>query len=98
MSHPQVCVLAACALNQWALDFDGNLARSLLSFRRARDAGAAYRLGPELETCGYGCGDHFLEADTYAHSWEVLAAMLQSPDCSDIIGDVGMFVMLHFTS
>jgi NAD+ synthase (glutamine-hydrolysing) len=30
-------------------------------------------VGPELEVCGYGCEDHFLELDTVEHAWEVLA-------------------------
>lgn len=41
--------LAVCTLNQWALDFEGNLERILLSIEEARDAGATYRTGPELE-------------------------------------------------
>jgi NAD+ synthase (glutamine-hydrolysing) len=53
--------LATCALNQWALDFDGNLKRILKSIKLAKEAGACYRLGPELEITGYGCNDHFLE-------------------------------------
>lgn len=68
--------LATCNLNQWALDFEGNLERVLLSIRRAKATGARYRLGPELELCGYGCEDHFLESDTYLHCDESLARLL----------------------
>lgn len=68
--------LATCNLNQWALDFEGNLERVLLSIRRAKATGARYRLGPELELCGYGCEDHFLESDTYLHCNESLASLL----------------------
>ncbi|CAM9696941.1 unnamed protein product, partial [Heterosigma akashiwo] len=53
--------VATCNLNQWALDFDGNLERILQSIREAKAKGAKYRLGPELEICGYGCEDHYLE-------------------------------------
>ena len=56
--------LATCSLNQWALDFAGNLARTRRSIAAALARGAAYRLGPELELCGYGCEDHLLEPDT----------------------------------
>ena len=42
---------------------------------------------------GYGCEDHFLEQDTFAHSWECLAAILESNATADIIVDVGMPVM-----
>jgi NAD+ synthase (glutamine-hydrolysing) len=38
--------VAACNLNQWALDFDGNLERIKESIRRAKSQHATYRLGP----------------------------------------------------
>ena len=69
----RLATVATCALNQWALDFDGNLARTTESVRLAKQAGATYRLGPELELPGYGCEDHFNELDTERHSWEVRA-------------------------
>lgn len=68
--------VAACNLDQWALDFDGNLGRVLRSIRKAKALGARYRLGPELELCGYGCEDHFLEHDTFLHCDQSLAAIL----------------------
>ncbi len=89
-------------LDQWALDFDGNFSRILLSIKRAKELGAKYRLGPELEiwfvwedfeanvASGYGCSDHFYENDTYLHSWQVLAKLLQDPRTKDILCDVGM--------
>jgi hypothetical protein len=64
--------VATCNLNQWALDFDGNMERILQSCQEAKQKGATYRLGPELEISGYGCEDHFLEQDTFAHCWESL--------------------------
>lgn len=39
---------------------------------------------------GYGCLDHFLEADTELHSWESLAEIIAHPDCQDILLDIGM--------
>ena len=66
----KLLTLAVCNLNQWALDFDGNCKRILESIRIAKERGATYRLGPELEVCGYGCEDHYLEADTLYHSWQ----------------------------
>lgn len=68
--------VAACNLDQWALDFDGNLDRVLRSIRQAKTMGARYRLGPELELCGYGCQDHFLEHDTFLHCDQSLVAIL----------------------
>ncbi|XP_060033251.1 glutamine-dependent NAD(+) synthetase [Erinaceus europaeus] len=85
--------VATCALNQWALDFEGNLQRILRSIEIAKQKGARYRLGPELEICGYGCWDHFYEPDTLLHSLQVLAALLEAPATQDIVCDVGMPVM-----
>ncbi|KAJ6667101.1 hypothetical protein lerEdw1_017079 [Lerista edwardsae] len=85
--------VATCALNQWALDFDGNLERILKSIEIAKSKGARYRLGPELEICGYGCSDHYYESDTLLHSFQVLAKLLESPATQDMICDVGMPVM-----
>jgi len=41
--------VATCNLNQWALDFDGNLERIKDSIRQAKAKGAKYRLGPVSE-------------------------------------------------
>lgn len=85
--------LATCTLNQWAMDFKGNYQRILESIKQAKEKGATYRCGPELEITGYSCGDHFYESDTLLHSWEVLAKLLQDSICRDMIVDVGMPVM-----
>ncbi|CAL1604529.1 unnamed protein product [Knipowitschia caucasica] len=87
--------LATCSLNQWALDFEGNLERILKSIEIAKEKGAKYRLGPELEICGYGCADHYFESDTLLHSFEVLQKLLESAMTKDIICDVGMPIMHH---
>ncbi|KAJ3136152.1 Glutamine-dependent NAD(+) synthetase [Physocladia obscura] len=60
----ETVTLAVCTLNQWALDFQGNYSRIVESITRAKAAGAAYRLGPELEISGYGCNDHFYESES----------------------------------
>uniref|UniRef100_A0A8C7DT22 Glutamine-dependent NAD(+) synthetase n=1 Tax=Oncorhynchus kisutch TaxID=8019 RepID=A0A8C7DT22_ONCKI len=88
-------ILATCSLNQWALDFDGNVERILRSIAIAKSQGAKYRLGPELEICGYGCADHFYESDTLLHCFQVLRKLLESPVTQDIICDVGMPIMHH---
>ncbi|MBE2198067.1 MAG: NAD(+) synthase [Anaerolinea sp.] len=89
----QLTTLATCNLNQWALDFEGNLQRIAESIRIAKTRGARYRLGPELEIPGYGCQDAFLEGDTLRHSWECLAQLLDSDLTDDILCDVGMPIM-----
>ncbi|KAI8100054.1 uncharacterized protein BX664DRAFT_322756 [Halteromyces radiatus] len=86
----RLITVATCSLNQWALDFEGNLQRILESIRIAKERGARLRVGPELEITGYGCQDHFLEGDTYLHSWEVLASILKSEEAKDMILDIGM--------
>ncbi|XP_064628246.1 glutamine-dependent NAD(+) synthetase-like [Lineus longissimus] len=85
--------LATCSLNQWAMDFEGNMQRIIKSIVLSKEKGATVRLGPELEVTGYGCGDHFSESDTFLHSWQVLAEILNHPSCTDIICDIGMPVM-----
>ena len=52
-SSPSTIVkLATCNINQFAMDFQGNLERTKESIRQAKAQGARYRLGPELETTG----------------------------------------------
>ncbi|KAF5302935.1 hypothetical protein FQA39_LY02115 [Lamprigera yunnana] len=85
--------IACATLNQWALDFEGNRERILESILEAKEMGARFRVGPELEVSGYSCEDHFYESDTFLHSWEVLLDLLISPLCKDILVDVGMPVM-----
>ncbi|KAK3246447.1 Glutamine-dependent NAD(+) synthetase [Cymbomonas tetramitiformis] len=91
----RLITVATCNLNQWAMDFAGNLERISESIENAKKAGAAYRIGPELEIPGYGCEDHFLEEDTIEHSWESLVKILEGDLTKDIVCDIGMPVM-HF--
>eukprot|EP00192_Tetraselmis_astigmatica_P007759 CAMPEP_0117672142 /NCGR_PEP_ID=MMETSP0804-20121206/13736_1 /TAXON_ID=1074897 /ORGANISM="Tetraselmis astigmatica, Strain CCMP880" /LENGTH=695 /DNA_ID=CAMNT_0005480703 /DNA_START=32 /DNA_END=2119 /DNA_ORIENTATION=- len=86
-------VLATVALNQWAMDFEGNLARVVASIQEAKAKGAKYRLGPELELPGYGCEDHFIEQDTVEHSWECLLEIMKGGYTADIVCDIGMPVI-----
>jgi len=88
--------VATCALNQWALDFDGNSDRIIASIVEAKAQGAKYRLGPELEISAYGCEDHFHEIDTFNHSAESLAGILKGDATNGILCDIGMAV-LHNT-
>ena len=56
----------------------------------SKEKGASYRLGPELEVSGYGCGDHYLEGDTLLLCLQSLAQLLAAPETRDIVCDVGM--------
>lgn len=90
MPHGVTARVAASTLNQWALDFDGNLQRTIDSCNEAKQLGARYRVGPELELSGYGCEDHFLEHETTHHSCESLAALAASGVSDGMLVDVGL--------
>jgi NAD+ synthase (glutamine-hydrolysing) len=85
--------VATCNLDQWALDFDTNLRNICESIRQAKEQGCTFRTGPELEVPGYGCEDHFWEPDTFFHSWESLATIIDSDLTDGIICDIGMPVL-----
>lgn len=52
MGH--LACVSTCSLNQWALDWEGNVERIIKSIQLAKEAGARLRVGPELEITGYG--------------------------------------------
>lgn len=56
--------VAVTTLNQWALDFEGNLNRILQSIQEAKEMGALYRTGPELEIWY----THYLELSCFTFS------------------------------
>ncbi|KAL7912831.1 hypothetical protein GGI35DRAFT_476662 [Trichoderma velutinum] len=85
--------LATCSLNQWALDWEGNLERIRKSILKAKEAGATLRTGPELEISGYGCLDHFLESDIYDHAMDMLSKILADTSLHGILIDVGLPIM-----
>jgi len=93
MAGRNIVTVASCTLNQWALDFDGNRDRILQSCEEARHLGASYRLGPELEVCGYGCEDHFLELDTFQHCWESLETLFDAGATDSLLCDFGMPIL-----
>lgn len=90
-----LAILATCNLNQWAMDFQGNLDRIRESIAQARKRKARYRIGPELEVTGYGCEDHFLELDTFTHAWQCIAELIRAGDSDDMLLDIGAPVMHH---
>lgn len=46
-----------------------------------------------LISSGYGCNDHFYEQDTFLHSWQVLARLLEMEELHGIVVDIGMPVI-----
>lgn len=93
MTTPALARVATCNLNQWAMDFPGNLERVEASIKAAKAAGCTFRTGPELEITGYGCEDHFLEGDTFLHAWESMVSLLAGDVTVGILCDIGMPVM-----
>ncbi|KAK4104045.1 glutamine-dependent NAD(+) synthetase with GAT domain-containing protein [Parathielavia hyrcaniae] len=91
MGH--LVTVATCSLNQWVLDWEGNLSRIIESIHQAKAAGARLRVGPELEICGYSSLDHFHELDVYTHSLEMLRRLLLDESTHGILLDVGMPVL-----
>eukprot|EP00438_Fugacium_kawagutii_P004220 Skav215952 [mRNA] locus=scaffold226:831633:836747:+ [translate_table: standard] len=73
---PKLVKVATCNLNNWAMDFKGNLKRVMESIKEAKAQGCTFRTGPELEITGYTCEDWFLENDTFLHYWSSMAEIL----------------------
>ena len=90
-----LATVSVCNLNQWALDFAGNKQRIIESIKLCKNAGAKYRLGPELEICGYSCEDHFYEMETMDFSWKILGELLEEGHTNDILVDFGMPIIHH---
>ncbi|KAL2259149.1 hypothetical protein VTK26DRAFT_7268 [Humicola hyalothermophila] len=91
MGH--LVTVATCSLNQWVLDWEGNLSRIIDSIHQAKAAGARLRVGPELEICGYSSLDHFHELDVYTHSLEMLRRLLLDESTHGILLDVGLPIL-----
>jgi NAD+ synthase (glutamine-hydrolysing) len=93
----QGTVIASCALTQMSMDFKGNLERILESIIIAKEVyNAKVRVGPELETTGYSCEDHFFELDTIEHSWQLVhevIMMTKEPPYNDMLISIGAPVL-----
>lgn len=83
-------LISVFSLNQWALDFEGNTSRVIRSIDLAKQAGAIYRVGPELELSGYSLEDSFFENDTVFHCWMCLLKILDYSKNMNLVIDVGM--------
>ena len=90
----QLVRVSTCNLNQWSLDFSLNLRNIQHSITLARQQHSRFRTGPELELSGYGCEDHYYEADTLLHCWQALLQLLTGDWTDDMLVDVGM-PLLH---
>lgn len=68
--------VAVAAVNQTPLDWAANQAHLLDTIAAARDEGVGVLCLPELCTCGYGCEDAFLSANTRDQSMQVLLELV----------------------
>lgn len=80
--------LAAVALNQTPLDWEGNASRIREALGKAREAGVSMVCLPELCVSGYGCEDAFFMPETCERAWEVLQALL--PETRGLVVALGL--------
>lgn len=85
--------IAATALNQTPLDWDGNLVRIRTVIEEAREAGASLVCLPEMCLSGYGCEDAFLSPNTHARSWAALREIL--PVTRGLVVSFGLPIFHH---
>lgn len=78
----------ASALNQTALDWDGNLRRIETAIARAQNDGVDVLCLPELCLSGYGCEDAFLHPGTRLLALELLSTI--APQTKDITVTLGL--------
>ena len=87
----QLFKVAAAALNQTPLDWDGNQARIVRAIREAKAQSVALVVLPELCIPGYGCEDAFHSRGTVLESWRILQAIL--PETHGIAVALGLPIM-----
>jgi NAD+ synthase (glutamine-hydrolysing) len=85
--------LAAAALNQTPLDWDGNRDRILAAIEAARAQEAAVLCLPELCVSGYGCEDQFFSTGVQKASLQSLAEIL--PATRGMVVGLGLPVMVN---
>jgi NAD+ synthase (glutamine-hydrolysing) len=85
--------LAAAALNQTSLDWQGNHARILAAIRAAREQNAALLCLPELCITGYGCEDAFHSPGVHETAWQILQQIV--PETKGLIVSLGLPVFFQ---
>jgi NAD+ synthase (glutamine-hydrolysing) len=80
--------VAAAALNQTPLDWDGNAANIRQAIRAARTAAAHLLCLPELSITGYGCEDAFYSQSVVRMAEQVLAEIV--PETAGMFVSVGL--------
>eukprot|EP01031_Cornospumella_fuschlensis_P048206 gene48206-59041_t len=87
--------VAAAALNQTPLDWDGNTRNILQAIADARAAGASVLCLPELCITGYGCEDAFHAPFVHRTAWATLHEL--APHTHGLVVAVGLPVMFRNT-
>jgi NAD+ synthase (glutamine-hydrolysing) len=80
--------LAAAALNQTPLDWDGNLSHILAAIEQARDEHVHVLCCPELCITGYGCEDAFMAMGVHETALEMLSEII--PATKSMVVCVGL--------
>ncbi len=88
--------IAACQIDTWVGDLDGNVGRILAAYRTAVDAGADLAAFPELAITGYPPEDLLLKPAFVAANLEALRAVAEATgDCVAVVGFVDLARDLH---
>lgn len=86
--------VAAAALNQTPLDWDGNQRNILAAIQEAKKRHVHVMCLPELCITGYGCEDAFFANHVAETAWQILVDEIL-PQTADIIVSVGLPVILR---
>lgn len=89
----KVIRVAAAALNQTPLDWDGNQEHIRAVLRAAREQGVAILCLPELAVTGYGCEDAFLSPSVRAMAESVLVELL--PETRGLLVNLGLPLLVR---
>jgi len=81
-------LIAAAALNQTPMDWDGNYGRIAKAIQIAQDYKADFIVLPELCISGYGCEDWFLSSFVQETSWQILCKLI--PQCHSICAVISL--------
>jgi NAD+ synthase (glutamine-hydrolysing) len=88
--------LAACQIDTWVGDLDGNVERIIAAYRRAEEAGADIAAFPELAITGYPPEDLLLKPGFVTANLEALETVAAATgDCVAIVGFVDLGRDLH---
>jgi NAD+ synthase (glutamine-hydrolysing) len=85
--------VAAAALNQTPLDWEGNKRNIVAAIEQARSEGVSILCLPELCITGYGCEDAFLAPGTQSMALDVLEEVL--PATEDLVVCVGLPLLFN---